>query len=831
MDLLGGGKIMARPKFDKDMFKRSVEYNVKTLFRKQLKEADSQQIFQAVSYAVKDNIIDAWLATQKEYEKSDPKTVYYLSMEFLMGRALGNNLINLTYYDEVKEALEELGVDINVVEDQEPDAALGNGGLGRLAACFLDSLATLGYSAYGCGIRYRYGMFKQKIENGYQVEVPDQWLKDGNPFELRRPEYATEVKFGGNIHIEYDKETKRNVFIQQNYSSVLAVPYDFPIVGYGNNVVNTLRIWDAQAINEFHLDSFDKGDYQKAVEQENLAKTIVEVLYPNDNHYAGKELRLKQQYFFISASVQTAIKKYKDKHEDIKKFHEKVTFQLNDTHPTVAVAELMRILMDEEGLSWDEAWDVTTKTCAYTNHTIMAEALEKWPIELFSRLLPRIYQIVEEINRRFVLEIEKKYPGNQDKIRKMAIIYDGQVKMAHLAIAAGYSVNGVAALHTEILKNQELRDFYEMMPEKFNNKTNGITQRRFLLHGNPLLAKWVTEHIGNDWITDLSQMSKLKIYADDEKAQQEFMNIKYQNKVRLAKYIKEHNGIEVDPRSIFDVQVKRLHEYKRQLLNILHVMYLYNEIKEHPEMEFYPRTFIFGAKAAAGYRRAKLTIKLINAVASVINNDRSIEGKMKVVFIEDYRVSNAELIFAAADVSEQISTASKEASGTGNMKFMLNGALTLGTMDGANVEIVEEVGAENAFIFGLSSDEVINYEQHGGYNPMEIFNNDQDVRKVLMQLINGFYSPNDPDMFREIYDSMLNTNSSDRADTYFILKDFRSYIEAQKRVEEAYRDEEGWAKSAILNTACSGKFTSDRTIQEYVDEIWHLDKVTVEIEE
>lgn len=822
---------MGRPKFDKEMFKRSVEYNVKTLFRKTLKEADNQQIFQAVSYAVKDNIIDAWLATQKEYEKQDPKTVYYLSMEFLMGRALGNNLINLCYYDEVKKALEELGLDINVVEDQEPDPALGNGGLGRLAACFLDSLATLGYSAYGCGIRYRYGMFKQKIENGFQVEVPDQWLKDGNPFELRRPEYATEVKFGGNIHIEYDKEEKRNVFIQENYSSVLAVPYDLPIVGYGNNVVNTLRIWDAQAINEFHLDSFDKGDYQKAVEQENLAKTIVEVLYPNDNHYAGKELRLKQQYFFISASVQTAIKKYKDKHDDIKKFYEKVTFQLNDTHPTVAVAELMRILMDEERLSWDEAWEVTSKTCAYTNHTIMAEALEKWPIELFSRLLPRIYQIVEEINRRFVLEIESKYPGNQEKIRKMAIIYDGQVKMAHLAIAAGYSVNGVAALHTEILKNQELKDFYEMMPEKFNNKTNGITQRRFLLHGNPLLASWVTAHIGSEWITDLSQIGKLKIYADDEKAQQEFMNIKYQNKVRLAKYIKEHNGIDVNPRSIFDVQVKRLHEYKRQLLNILHVMYLYNTIKEHPEMEFYPRTFIFGAKAAAGYRRAKLTIKLINSVASVINNDRSIDGKIKVVFIEDYRVSNAELIFAAADVSEQISTASKEASGTGNMKFMLNGALTLGTLDGANVEIVEEVGEENAFIFGLTSDEVIHYEQNGGYNPMEIFNNDQDIRKVLMQLINGFYAPNDPDMFREIYDSLLNTNYSDRADTYFILKDFRSYMEAQKKVEEAYKDEKGWAKSAILNTACSGKFTSDRTIQQYVDEIWHLDKVTVEIED
>ena len=820
---------MTVQKFDKEEFKKSVEDNIKTLFRKTLKEADNQQIFQAVSYAVKDRIIDDWLATQKEYEKSDPKTVYYLSMEFLMGRALGNNLINLCEYDEVKEALEELGVDINVIEDQEPDAALGNGGLGRLAACFLDSLATLGYSAYGCGIRYRYGMFKQKIENGFQVEVPDQWLKDGNPFELRRPEYATEVKFGGNIRIERDPETGRNNFIQENYNSVLAVPYDFPIVGYGNHVVNTLRIWDAQAINEFHLDSFDKGDYQKAVEQENLAKTIVEVLYPNDNHYAGKELRLKQQYFFISASVQTAVKKYKDKHDDIKKFHEKVTFQLNDTHPTVAVAELMRILMDEEGLSWDDAWDVTTKTCAYTNHTIMAEALEKWPIELFSRLLPRIYQIVEEINRRFILDIQKVYPGNQEKIRKMAIIYDGQVKMAHLAIAAGYSVNGVAALHTEILKHQELKDFYEMMPEKFNNKTNGITQRRFLKHGNPLLASWVTDHIGKEWITDLSQMKRLAIYADDEKAQAEFMNIKYQNKLRLAKYIKEHNGVEVDPRSIFDVQVKRLHEYKRQLLNILHVMYLYNEIKEHPERKFYPRTFIFGAKAAAGYHRAKLTIKLINSVAEVINNDSSIEGKIKVVFIEDYRVSNAEMIFAAADVSEQISTASKEASGTGNMKFMLNGALTLGTMDGANVEIVEEVGEENAFIFGLSSDEVINYEQHGGYNPMDIFNNDQDVRKVLMQLINGVYSPNNPELFRDLYDSLLNTNSSNRADTYFILKDFRSYAEAQKRVEEAYKDEKKWAKSAILNVACSGKFSSDRTIQQYVDEIWHLDKVKVTV--
>ena len=815
-------------RFDKEVFIESVKSNLKTLYRQTLVDATKQQVFQAVSYAVKDTIIDNWMETQKVYEEEDPKMVYYMSMEFLMGRALGNNMINLTEYKEVKEALEELGFDLNVIEDQEPDAALGNGGLGRLAACFLDSLATLGYASYGCGIRYRYGMFKQKIENGYQVEVPDNWLKDGNPFELRRPEYAKEVKFGGYIRVEYDEATKRNKFIQEGYQSVRAIPFDIPIVGYNNNVVNTLRVWDAEAINDFQLDSFDKGDYQKAVEQENLARNIVEVLYPNDNHYAGKELRLKQQYFFISASVQAAVAKYKKNHSDIRKFYEKATFQLNDTHPTVAVAELMRILLDEEGLEWDEAWEVTTKTCAYTNHTIMAEALEKWPIELFSRLLPRIYQIIEEINRRFVEEIQKKYPGNQEKIRKMAIIYDGQVKMAHLAICAGYSVNGVAALHTEILKNQELKDFYEMMPEKFNNKTNGITQRRFLLHANPLLADWVTDHIGDEWITDLAQISKLKVYVDDEKAQQEFMNIKYQNKLRLAKYIREHNGIDVDPRSIFDVQVKRLHEYNRQLLNILHVMYLYNKIKDHPEMPFYPRTFIFGAKAAAGYRRAKLTIKLINSVADVINNDKSINGKLKVVFIEDYRVSNAEWIFAAADVSEQISTASKEASGTGNMKFMLNGAPTLGTMDGANVEIVQEVGEENAFIFGLSAQEVINYENNGGYNPMDYFNNDQDIRRVLMQLINGEYAPDDPERFRDIYDSLLNTNSSDRADTYFILADFKSYAEAQERVEKAYRDETGWARMAMMNTACSGKFTSDRTIQQYVDEIWHLDKVTVE---
>ena len=817
---------MTNEMFKKEAFKKSVKDNVKFLYRKTIEEATQEQIFQAVSYSVKDVIIDNWLATQKAYDEQDPKIVYYMSMEFLMGRALGNNLINLCAYGEVKEALEELGFDLNCIEDQEPDPALGNGGLGRLAACFLDSLATLNYAAYGCGIRYHYGMFKQKIQNGYQIEVPDNWLKNGYPFELRRPEYAKEVHFGGYVRVEYDPEKGGNKFIHEGYQAVKAIPYDMPITGYDNDVVNTLRIWDAEPIVDFELDSFDKGDYKKAVEQENLARNIVEVLYPNDNHYAGKELRLKQQYFFVSASLQAAIAKYKKKHDDIHKLYEKVTFQMNDTHPTVAVAELMRILMDEEGLGWDEAWEVTRKSVAYTNHTIMSEALEKWPIELFSRLLPRVYQIIEEINRRFILEIQAKYPGNYEKIKKMAIIYDGQVKMAHLAIAAGYSVNGVARLHTEILKNQELKDFYEMMPEKFNNKTNGITQRRFLLHANPLLADWITEHIGPDWVTDLPQLKKLAVYADDEKALQEFMNIKFKNKERLAKYILEHNGVEVDPHSIFDVQVKRLHEYKRQLLNILHVIYLYNQIKMHPEMEFYPRTFIFGAKASAGYATAKKIIKLINSVADVVNNDASINGKIKVVFIENYRVSNAEWIFAAADVSEQISTASKEASGTGNMKFMLNGAPTLGTMDGANVEIVEEVGAENAFIFGLSSDEVINYENNGGYDPNVIYNTDEEIRQVLMQLINGTFS-NDTELFRDLYDSLLNTKNTDRADRYFILADFRSYAEAQKRVEAAYKDEKGWAKKALLNTACSGKFTSDRTIQEYVDDIWHLDKVFV----
>ena len=808
-------------KFDKEGFKKEIASNVKMLYRKTLDEATPQEIYQAVSYAVKDDIIDRWIATHKVYKEKNVKKVYYLSMEFLVGRALGNNLLNLGYYEDIKEALDEMGLDINFIEDQERDPALGNGGLGRLAACFLDSLSTLGYPAYGCGIRYHYGMFKQAIVDGYQLEEPDDWLRNGFPFEIKRNEYATEVKFGGYVRVE--NKNGRNHFIQEGYTSVRAVPYDMPIVGYGNNVVNTLRMWDAEATQEFNLNSFDRGEYEKAVEEQNLAKTISEVLYPNDNHYSGKELRLKQQYFFVSASLQTAIRKFKENNKKIQDLPKKVTFQMNDTHPTLTVAELMRILMDEEGLEWDEAWEITTKTCAYTNHTIMSEALEKWPIELFSRLLPRIYQIVEEINRRFVIKIQEMYPGDQDKVRNMAVLYDGQVKMAHLAIAGSYSVNGVARLHTEILKKRELKDFYEMNPKQFNNKTNGVTQRRFLAHGNPLLAQWLNEKIGEEWITDFSQMSKLKTFVDDKKYQQEFMNIKYQNKLRLAKYIKEHNGIDVDPNSIFDVQVKRLHEYKRQLLNILHVMHLYSELKENPDFDMYPRTFIFGAKAAAGYKRAKLTIKLINSVADVVNNDKSIKDKIKVVFIEDYRVSNGEIIFAAADVSEQISTASREASGTGNMKFMINGAPTLGTMDGANVEIVEEVGEENAFIFGLSADEVMKYEREGGYNPWDIYNNNQNVRRVLTQLINGTYN-DDTELFRDIYDSLT------KEDVYFILKDFDSYVEAQKRVDAAYRDKQGWARMAMMNTACSGKFSSDRTIEQYVKDIWKLKKVEVNID-
>ena len=779
-----------KKQFDRETFKEDIIKNVRYRFRKTLEEASEQEIYQAVAYAIKDDIIDNWMETHKEYEEQDAKTVYYLSMEFLTGRALGNNLINLCCYEDVKEVLH------------------------------------LNYPAYGCGIRYKYGMFKQKIVNGEQVEAPDDWLKNGNPFEIKRPEYSQEVKFGGVVRTYFDRSLGRNRYSLEDYNAVLAVPYDIPIVGYNNGIVNSLRIWDAEPINQFNLDSFDKGDYFKAVEQENLASTLVEVLYPNDNHRSGKELRLKQQYFFVSASLQQVIKKFKENHDDIHQLPEKVVFQLNDTHPTIAVPELMRILMDEEFLEWDDAWDITHRCCAFTNHTIMSEALEKWPIDLFKELLPRIYQIVEEINRRFLAQVRAQYPGDEEKVRSMAVLYDGQVRMANMAIVAGFSVNGVAKLHTQILEKRELKDFYEMMPEKFSNKTNGITQRRFLLHANPELSAWITEKLGSDaWITDLPQIKKLEPLADDSKARKEFENIKRHNKERLAEYILEHNHIEVNPDSIFDIQAKRLHEYKRQLLNIMHIMYLYNRLKADPDMDFYPTTFIFGAKAAAGYVTAKQTIRLINEVANVINNDPAVNQKLKVVFIENYCVSNAEMLFAASNVSEQISTASREASGTGNMKFMLNGALTIGTMDGANVEMAEEVGKENMFIFGMSAEEVMAHEANHDYNPHEIYDTDQEIRTVMNQMVDGTYSDGDTNLFRALFDSLLNE------DRYFVLKDFRSYAETQAQINEAFKNEKEWNRKAILNVANAGKFSSDRTIEEYVRDIWHLKKVYLKGEE
>ena len=808
---------------DKFELKEMIISYLKKQYRKTLENATKDELYQAAVFAVKDIINDKWIRTYEEYNKQDSKIVYYLSMEFLMGRFLGNSLINLSMDNMIKEVFDEFGIDYNAVEDAEPDPGLGNGGLGRLAACFLDSLTTLSLPAYGCGIRYHYGIFKQTIENGYQIEKPDNWLENGDPWSVKLNDYTIEVKFGGNVRA-VPKDSGEYRFIQENYNSVIAVPYDYPVVGYNNNNINTLRLWDAKSKNEFDLQSFNEGNYQKAVEEQNLANTLTDVLYPADEHYAGKELRLKQQYFFISATVQRVVQKFKTRHSDFNLMPEKVAFQLNDTHPSVAVAELMRVLVDENDLPWDQAWNITLKVCAYTNHTIMSEALEKWPIELFSRLLPRIYQIVEEINRRFCIDLMNRYGNDHDKIRKMAIVADGQIKMAHLAIVGSHSVNGVAALHTEILKNQELKDFYDFFPDKFNNKTNGITQRRWLLHSNPNLADLITSYIGNSWITDLSQLERLLPLAEDETFQKRFMDIKFANKVKLADYIYKTKNIKIDPNSIFDIQVKRLHEYKRQLLNILHIIYLYNKLKSNPGLDITPRTFIFGAKAAASYRRAKLIIKLINDVADVINNDTSINNKIKVVFMENYRVTLAEMLIPAADVSEQISTASKEASGTGNMKFMLNGAITIGTLDGANVEIKEEVGDENIFIFGLKADEVIKKYNDNSYDPWLIYNMDQDVRMALTTLINGTFSPKDTERFREIYECLLN-GVNGRADEYFILEDFRAYANAQEEVDKAYKDKTKWAKMAIINTAKSGKFSSDRTILEYANEIWNLKPV------
>ena len=804
----------------KEQIKQEIINNVKNLYRKTIDEATPEEIYQAAVFAIRDVIADKWIKTHDDYRNEDVKVVYYLSMEFLMGRFLGNTVMNLMMYDEIKGAFDELGIDYNKIEDMEPDPGLGNGGLGRLAACFLDSLSTLQLPAYGCGIRYHYGIFEQKIENGYQVEVPDNWLEHGDPWAIKRNDYTIEVKFGGNVRA-VEKPEGGYRFVQENYHSVIAVPYDYPVVGYGNNTVNTLRLWDAKPKNEFDLKSFNEGNYQKALEEQNLANTLTDVLYPADEHYAGKELRLRQQYFFISATVQRVIQHFKKKHTDFNQLPDKVAFQLNDTHPTVAIAELMRVLVDENDIPWDQAWEITRKVCAYTNHTIMAEALEKWPMELFSRLLPRIYQIVEEINKRYCAALIERFGNDPQKIRDMAIIADGQIRMAYLAIVGSHSVNGVAALHTEILKKQELKNFYEIYPEKFNNKTNGITQRRWLGHANKKLADLITKTIGNGWITELTELEKLLPYAEDKAFQKEFMEIKKHNKIALAQYIKEKKGIEINPDSIFDIQVKRLHEYKRQLLNVFHIIGLYNQLKNNPGLDITPRTFIFGAKAAAGYHRAKLIIKLINSVADVINNDDSIKGKIKVVFMENYRVSLAEKLIPAADVSEQISTASKEASGTGNMKFMLNGALTIGTMDGANVEIYEEVGKDNIFIFGMTAEEVIAKYKDNSYDPWAICNINQDVRMILTSLINGTFDK-DPDLFREIYDSILNGYGGSRADEYFILEDYADYARAQQEVDKAYKNQEQWAKKSIINVAKSGKFSSDRTIKQYADEIWNL---------
>ena len=813
---------------NKEEFKKKLAANVKTLSRKTIETATKEQLYEALVFTIRDYVTDKWLKTHETYDKTGCKIVCYLSMEFLMGRFLGNAILNMTMLNDVKSVLKEMNIDYNLLEDVERDPGLGNGGLGRLAACFLDSLSTLELPAYGCGIRYHYGIFEQRIENGYQIEVPDNWLQDGDMWGVKRPEYAVEVKFGGNVKA-VKQEDGQYKFEQENYQSVIAVPYDYTVIGYNNNTVNTLRLWDAEAKNKFDLKSFNEGNYSKAVEEENLAKTLTEVLYPADEHYAGKELRLRQQYFFVSATLQRIMNKFVQKFgTDFSLLPEKYAFQLNDTHPSIAVAELMRLLVDEHNVAWDDAWEITKKCCAYTNHTIMSEALEKWPIELFSRLLPRIYMIVEEINRRFCEMLINKYGNNADKIRKMAIVADGQIRMAWLAIVGSHSVNGVAALHTEILKNQELKDFYEIYPEKFNNKTNGITQRRWLGHANPELASLITEKIGDGFYTNLSELEKLVPLADDKDFQKKFMAIKKANKVALSDYFKATMGIEINPDSIYDIQVKRLHEYKRQLLNILHVMSLYNKLKVNPGMDMVPRTFIFGAKSAAGYRRAKLIIKLINSVADLVNNDETIEGKIKVIFAENYRVSLAEKLIPAADVSEQISTASKEASGTGNMKFMLNGALTMGTLDGANVEIREEVGDDNIFIFGMKADEVIAEYSKNDYNPWDIYNMNSDVRGVLNMLINGTLDK-DTELFREIYDSLLNGYNGARPDEYFVLKDFASYAEAQDRVDKAYRDKDKWAKMAILNTAHSGKFSSDRTIQEYADDIWNLKPVHIEM--
>jgi starch phosphorylase len=812
--------------FNKEKFKEEMKDYLRNFTRKQIEDATIKDLYGALAFATRDMISDAWIHTQNKAKQAQTKTLYYLSMEFLVGRALGNNLLNLGIVEEVKEVLDELNIHFNLssIEEFEADPGLGNGGLGRLAACFLDSLSTLSYFAYGCGIRYHYGIFKQKIENGFQVELPDYWLEEGNPWEIKHADASQEIKFGGSVRSYTDEKGKLH-FVQENYQSILAIPYDMPVVGYKNEFVNTLTLWDAEAPEKFVLRFFDEGAYEEAVKAQTLAKTLVEVLYPNDNHYLGKELRLKQQYFFVSASIQRALARFKKTYHNLFLLPEKVVFQLNDTHPSIAIPELMRILLDEEGLSWEDAFMLTSKTCAYTNHTIMTEALETWPVHLFSKLLPRVYQIVEEINRRFCDSLRGEYHFPENKIHEMSIIADGTIRMAHLAIVGSFSINGVAKVHTQILKETLLSNFYAIWPDKFSNKTNGITQRRWLAHCNKPLSHLITQTIGDGWITDLNELKRLKPYADDASFKEAFAKVKLANKINLATYIGQTTGIIVDPSSIFDMQIKRLHEYKRQLMNVLHIMMLYNEIKENPHGNYVPRTFIFGAKAAPGYRRAKLIIKLIHCVSELIAKDPIVSKYITVVFIENYNVSMAELLIPAANVSEQISTASKEASGTGNMKFMLNGAITMGTLDGATIEIVEEIGRENAFIFGLTPNQVLQIYKDHSYRPSTIYLEDTGIHKVLRQLINGTLCHTNGDLFAEIYESLLNKDGSSLLDPYLILKDLMPYYHAQKALGEAYRDENKWNQMAVLNTAGAGKFSSDRTICEYAKDIWNLTSI------
>ena len=807
---------------DKKLFKTEYIEKLQTMFAEDVIDASSLHQYLALGALIKDFCSKPWIESNKEYEKNKGKQVYYFSMEFLVGRLLNSNLVNLGIRDICKEALNDLGINLKEVEDIELDAGLGNGGLGRLAACFLDSMASTGIPGHGCGIRYKYGLFKQKIEGGYQVEVPDNWLKNGNSWEIRRESKSVEVKFAGEVHL-IEKNGVITV-IHKNYESVKAVPYDTPVKGYDNNTVNTLRLWSAETMDEdFDFSSFSQGDYAKAGENKYSVEAISQVLYPDDSYEKGKLLRLKQEYFFVSAGLQSIIRTYKKKELSLMEFHKHVAVQINDTHPAVAVAELMRLLIDEEDLSWDDSWNITTQTMAYTNHTIMAEALEKWPVEMFRKLLPRIYMIIEEINRRFCNEVYHRYNGDWNKVNKMSIIYEGYVRMAYLAIVGGHSVNGVAKLHTELLKHQELSDFYEFFPEKFNNQTNGITHRRWLLNSNEELAKLITKTIGNDWIKAPNELNKLMEFAKDASFQEKTHIIKTNNKIDFSNYVSANYGISIDPSSIFDIHVKRMHSYKRQTLNALHIMHLYNELRDNPNLDMVPRTFIFGAKASPSYYIAKQTIKLINTLADKINNDPIARGKIKILFLENYGVSLAEKIIPCADVSEQISTASKEASGTGNMKFMMNGAITIATLDGANVEIFDAVGKDNIILFGLTSKEVIDYYNNKRYNSYDIYNSDARVNIILNQLINGFLETPKTE-FMGIYDSLLLHN-----DEYFVLKDFDAYVKAHSEIDRLFRQKSIWQQMSIINIAKSGIFSSDNTIKKYAKEIWDTPPVNIKI--